>query len=107
MMPIPLLAMMISPKRPFLNDPVVITSAKRTPSMALMRVNTLARMISPTVRPVFSPATFTCPAETRWATCAAVSPRAGSTGSVRSGVSTVTSTPSTSQVRPWRYRCDG
>ena len=35
--------------------------------------------------PVFSPATFTCPAETRWATCAAVSPARGSTGSVRPG----------------------
>ena len=50
MMPIALLAMISRPKAPLITEPVDSTMISSTPRMALMRVNTLARTISETLR---------------------------------------------------------
>ena len=50
MMPIALLAMISSPNAPLITDPVDSTMTSSTPRIALMRVNTLARTMSDTLR---------------------------------------------------------
>ena len=50
MMPIALLAMIRRPNSPLITDPVASTMISSTPRIALMRVKTLARTISETLR---------------------------------------------------------
>lgn len=79
----PLLATRISAKSPFLNDPVTATITNSRPRIALILVNTLARTISPTVRPDRSGRALTFPAATRCATSSADRPGNMSILSVR------------------------
>ena len=78
MMPIALLAMISRPKAPLITEPVDSTMTNSTPRMALMRVNTLARTISDTLRAARVGTSLVLPAATRWATSASVSPAAKS-----------------------------
>ncbi len=57
--------------------PTTRITASMTPRIALNRVNTFARMISPSVRLVRSPVSLTAPRATRSRTCSAVSPLGG------------------------------
>ena len=72
--PINVLATNTKPNKESAPSPKIRMRTNIDPSNALMRVNTLARRISPTVRLVRSSAALTCPACTRSATSAAVSP---------------------------------
>src|SRR5690349_368807 len=74
MMPMPLLAMINSPNMPLIKDPVDSTMRNSTPRMALMRVNTLPRTISETLRAARAGTSLALPSATRWATSASVSP---------------------------------
>ncbi|SKY57509.1 Uncharacterised protein [Mycobacteroides abscessus subsp. abscessus] len=77
MMPIPLLAMISRPNSPLMSEPVKTTIANSTPRIALIRVKTLALMMSPTERPERSGMSLTLPSATRCATSSAVRPRSG------------------------------
>ncbi|OPZ52048.1 MAG: hypothetical protein BWY91_02478 [bacterium ADurb.BinA028] len=74
MIPIALLAMMSSPKAALMSLPVVRTMTSRMPRMALIRVRTLARTISPVERPLRAGMSFVRPSRTRSATSALVRP---------------------------------
>ena len=76
MMPIPLLAMMSRPNRPLISEPVANTMASSTPRIALIRVKTLARTISATLREARLGTSLVLPAATRAATSASESPAA-------------------------------
>ncbi len=78
MMPIALLAMISNPNRPLITDPVDSTMTNSTPRMALIRVKTLARTISETLRAARVGTSLVMPSATRWATSASVSPVATS-----------------------------
>ena len=73
-MPIPALATSISPKVASWIGPMIAITSRAAPRMALKRVNTLARTISPSVRLVRSPVSLVAPRATRSWTSAAVSP---------------------------------
>ncbi len=75
----PLLAMMSSPNMPLINEPVDSTMISRTPRIALMRVNTLARTTSATLREARVGTSLVWPAATRAATSSADRPAATST----------------------------
>jgi hypothetical protein len=77
-----LLAMMSSPNAPLITDPVDSTMISSTPRMALMRVNTLARTISETLRAARVGTSLVLPSETRCATSASVSPAASILGTM-------------------------
>ena len=66
--------MITKPNRPSWIGPITRMIANSTPTIALKRVSTLARTISPTVRLARAGTSFVVPAATRSATCAAVSP---------------------------------
>ena len=74
MMPIALLAMISNPKAPLITEPVDSTMISSTPRMALIRVNTLARTMSDTLRAARVGTSLVLPSETRLATSASVSP---------------------------------
>ena len=74
MMPIALLATMRIPKSPLIIDPVESTMISRTPRIALMRVKTLARTISETLRAARAGTSLDLPSATRWATSASDRP---------------------------------
>ena len=76
MMPMALLAMMSRPNSPLISDPVASTMRNSTPRMALMRVNTLARTMSPTLREAREGTSLVLPSATRVATSASVRPAA-------------------------------
>lgn len=73
-MPMTLLAMMSRPNIPLINEPVAKTMSSKTPRIALIRVNTLARTICPTVRVTRSGISLLLPSATRCATSASVKP---------------------------------
>ena len=74
MMPMELLATISRPNRPLISDPVASTMANSTPRMALMRVKTLALMMSPTLRDARDGTSLVLPSATRAATSASVRP---------------------------------
>ena len=76
MMPIPLLATISSPNMPLISDPVDSTMSSSTPRMALMRVNTLARTISATLREARVGTSLVLPSAIRAATSSAERPAA-------------------------------
>lgn len=76
MMPIALLAMISRPNAPLMTDPVDSTMISRTPRIALMRVKTLARTISDTLRAALVGTSLVLPSATRWATSASLNPAA-------------------------------
>ena len=76
MMPIALLAMISRPNSPLINDPVASTMMNSTPRIALIRVNTLARTISETLRAARVGTSLVLPSATRSATSASESPAA-------------------------------
>ena len=75
MMPIALLAMMSRPNSPLITEPVASTMISSTPRIALMRVNTLARTISETLRAARVGTSLVLPSATRCATSASDRPR--------------------------------
>src|SRR6516164_288199 len=76
MMPIALLATINSPNKPLITDPVDSTMMNSTPRMALIRVKTLARTISETLRAARVGTSFVFPSATRRATSASDRPAA-------------------------------
>ena len=74
MMPIALLAMISSPKAPLITDPVDSTMISSTPRMALIRVKTLARTMSETLRAARVGTSLVLPSATRCATSASERP---------------------------------
>src|SRR6476661_4003680 len=77
MMPIAALAKSTSPNVASWIGPTPTITASIAPRIALNRVKTLARTISPMVRLVRSPVSLTSPRATRSCTSAAVSPAGG------------------------------
>jgi hypothetical protein len=77
MMPIALFAMISSPNAPLITDPVDRTMINNTPRIALIRVKTLARTMSETLRAARVGTSLVLPSATRWATSASDSPVAG------------------------------
>ncbi len=73
--PITMFRIITKPKRASRHSPRTRTVPISTLMMALNRVKTLARRISPNVRDDRWSLTLTFPSATRWATSAAVSPR--------------------------------
>ena len=76
MMPMPLLAMISRPNSPLINDPVASTSMNSTPRMALMRVKTLDRTMSETLREARAGTSLVLPSAIRAATSASDRPAA-------------------------------
>ncbi len=76
MMPIALFAMIRSPNAPLITDPVDSTMISSTPRIALIRVNTLARTISETLRAALVGTSLVLPSAIRCATSASDSPAA-------------------------------
>ena len=76
MMPIALLAMISSPNAPLITEPVDSTMISSTPRIALIRVKTLARTMSETLRAARVGTSLVLPSATRWATSASDSPAA-------------------------------
>jgi hypothetical protein len=76
MMPIALLATIRMPNSPLITDPVVSTMISRTPRIALMRVKTLARKISETLRAARAGTSLLLPSATHWATSSSDRPAA-------------------------------
>ena len=74
MMPIALLATISSPNAPLITEPVDSTMINSTPRIALIRVNTLARTMSDTLRAARVGTSLVLPSATRWATSASESP---------------------------------
>ncbi len=74
MMPIALLATISRPNSPLISDPVDSTMMNSTPRIALMRVKTLARTISETLRAARLGTSLVLPSATRWATSASDRP---------------------------------
>jgi hypothetical protein len=72
--PMKLLAMIKTPNRPLITEPVAFTMANSTPRIALIGVNTLARTMSATLRVARLGTSLTLRSATRWATSASVSP---------------------------------
>ena len=70
----PLLAMMSRPNRPLISDPVASTMRNSTPRMALIRVKTLARTISETLRDARDGTSLVLPSAIRAATSASERP---------------------------------
>ena len=76
MMPMALLAMMSRPNSPLIREPVASTMRNSTPRMALIRVKTLARTISCTVRDARLGTSLVLPSAIRAATSASDRPAA-------------------------------
>ncbi|CPU58027.1 Uncharacterised protein [Mycobacteroides abscessus] len=73
-MPTALLAMISRPNAPLMIEPVDSTMMSSTPRIALIRVNTLARTMSDTLRAARDGTSLVFPCATRSATSAAVRP---------------------------------
>ena len=73
-MPMTLLAIISRPNRPLITEPVASTIISSTLRIALMRVKTLARMMSATLRAARCGTALLLPSATRCATSASVRP---------------------------------
>ena len=76
MMPMALLAMISRPNSPLISEPVASTIRNSTLRIALMRVKTLARTMSDTLREARDGTALVLPSATRVATSASVRPDA-------------------------------
>src|SRR6476620_6367748 len=74
MMPMAVISAISSPNAPLMTEPVDSTMTSSTPRIALMRVKTLARTMSDTLRAARVGTSLVLPSATRWATSASVRP---------------------------------